>query len=138
MRPRNIQAILDWTREHRPDVFAKIKSAFDGDGPTGHPGVSDTFMALLGIGFEAGRTFQSQFSNWPLNQPHLYDPEVAPPEPAPTGYEDLVAALTNLPLTFIPAILATIVQEAERKPVFNPGQLIEFVKRVQAKARSGA
>jgi hypothetical protein len=60
--PKNIQAIIDWVTEHRPDLvnyFPLVQS-------------NDAMILLLSVGFEAGRQFQKNNPEFPLDQPTLY------------------------------------------------------------------
>ncbi len=54
-------AALEWCRICRPDILQQVKEMLGGrdDG-------SKAFALLLGIGFDAGRCFQSANSNCPL------------------------------------------------------------------------
>ncbi len=61
--PKNFQAVLDWCEKHRPDLKPKIECWKDADS-----GV----VLLLSVGFEAGRQFQHDNPDLPLDQPHLY------------------------------------------------------------------
>jgi len=60
--PKNLQAIIDWVNEHRPDLASYI------------PAIQNNNVALLLLttGFEAGRQFQKNNPEFPLNEPHLY------------------------------------------------------------------
>lgn len=62
--PKNYAAIIDWCREHRPDLVSVINSARN----------NDAFVLLLTIGFESGRTFQHKNPDFPLNDPSQYLP----------------------------------------------------------------
>jgi hypothetical protein len=127
-KPRNVKAILDWTLKYRPDCHREMLDIFGGD--TDH---HQAMQLVASIGFEAGRMFQD-LHRWPLENAALYDP--ANPEPdVPTQYEQLFASLNDLPTTWIPALLALMVQEAERKHVFTETGLVDFVTRARDKAR---
>lgn len=62
MTPKNLQAILDWCAEHRPDLRPVVEAEKNNDG----------FILLMTVGFEAGRVFQAKNPDFPLNQAHLY------------------------------------------------------------------
>lgn len=51
--PKNVQAILDWYKEVRPDCLPVIEELFADNDPT-----RQTAQTLLLQGFEAGRCFQ--------------------------------------------------------------------------------
>ncbi len=55
----NVQAILKWTHEHRPDIMPQIEKAIQ----------NETMMALLAIGFEAGRVFQNNNPKAEVDRP---------------------------------------------------------------------
>ena len=63
--PKNLQAILDWCRMHRPDLVSTIEASRN----------NDAFMLLLTIGFESGRKFQHDNPAMPLDNPNSYLPE---------------------------------------------------------------
>ena len=55
MQPKNVQAILDWYKEKRPDVFPYIERVFSSD-----DAASIGFQGLMLQSFEAGRVFQHE------------------------------------------------------------------------------
>ena len=60
--PKNLQAIGDWVRKHRPDLAGYLPMAE----------TNDAMLLLLTVGFEAGRQFQHDNPTMPLNEAHLY------------------------------------------------------------------
>lgn len=60
--PKNLQAIIEWCKAHRPDLVPTIESGINNNG----------VILLLTVGFESGRQFQHDNPAVPLNQPHLY------------------------------------------------------------------
>jgi len=48
-----------------------------------------------------------------------------------TTYHEMHQALLNLPLTWYPAIIETVIKEAYKKGVFLPGGAIVFVQGVE-------
>jgi hypothetical protein len=67
--PKNVQAVLDWYSEHRPDMLAQIEKIFqlppEGRAPTifelDTQRCMEPFQALLLQGFEAGREFERKY-----------------------------------------------------------------------------
>ncbi len=55
---KNIQAILDWVRENRPDVTTQVEAFVAAEARGAETG--RTALFLLTIGFEAGRKFQRE------------------------------------------------------------------------------
>ena len=53
MQPKNVQAILDWYKEVRPDMLPTIEKIFNSNEHC-------AMEALLLQGFEAGRAFQHE------------------------------------------------------------------------------
>jgi hypothetical protein len=60
--PKNAQAIKDWIVKNRPDLALNVDMYLQ----------QDAFILLLSIGFEAGRQFQVDNPNLPLNSPSAY------------------------------------------------------------------
>lgn len=60
--PRNFQAILDWCEAYRPDLRPVILAEKDNNG----------FILLMTVGFEAGRHFQKDNPDYPMDQAHVY------------------------------------------------------------------
>ncbi len=60
--PKNFQAIVDWVKEHRPDLLTFVPQIQN----------NNVAILMLTVGFEAGRQFQDENPGFPLNQPHLY------------------------------------------------------------------
>ena len=60
--PKNLQAIGDWVRKHRPDLAGYLPMAE----------TNDAMLLLLTVGFEAGRQFQHDHPQWPLDRADLY------------------------------------------------------------------
>lgn len=60
--PKNFEAIVEWVKTHRPDLVQFV------------PQIQNNNIAILMLttGFEAGRQFQHDNPEFPLNQPHLY------------------------------------------------------------------
>lgn len=67
-RPRNVQAMLDWCKEHRPDCLDQIEMISHGAG-------GDAAILLLSIGFESGREFQKDNPSIPLGGGAHYLPK---------------------------------------------------------------
>ena len=47
-------------------------------------------------------------------------------------YEELVKEIKTCPVTWVGALLRIIVERALEIPVFKPGMLVDYVKKVQA------
>ena len=62
MAPKNLQAVIDWCKEHRPDLVSVVEAERNNTG----------FILLMTVGFESGRHFQAKNPDFPLDQPHLY------------------------------------------------------------------
>jgi hypothetical protein len=45
----SVESVRNWTQKHRPDLISHIEQAID----------NQALWALMSIGFEAGRVFQS-------------------------------------------------------------------------------
>ena len=60
--PLNLKAILDWCDKFRPDLRPIVWAERGNDG----------FILLMTVGFEAGRHFQKDRPDYPLDQAHLY------------------------------------------------------------------
>lgn len=60
--PKNLQAILDWCAQHRPDLGAVVEAEKN----------NDAFIMLLTVGFEAGRQFQHDHPTEALYPQHSY------------------------------------------------------------------
>jgi len=60
--PKNLQAIGDWVRKNRPDLVGYLPMAE----------TNDAMLLLLTVGFEAGRQFQCEHPQWPLDRADLY------------------------------------------------------------------
>lgn len=67
MSNKRDQAILDWTQEHRPDLLPQVRKCL-----TPERELQETIYALMSIGFEAGREFQVNNPEVPLNSPSHY------------------------------------------------------------------
>lgn len=67
---KNMQAILDWVREHRPDCLGQLKDILAMERRGDHRGTAA--LLLLAIGFEAGREFQSKNQEMPLGTGNHY------------------------------------------------------------------
>jgi len=68
------EAILAWVREHRSDLVEHFNTIFTSTHPTkvANTKATEAFHAMVSIGFEAGRVFQSENPEIPLNSPHHY------------------------------------------------------------------
>jgi hypothetical protein len=56
--PKNVRAVIDWYKKHRPDMVQSVESMFDVRHAT-----NKTIETLVGISlqsFEAGREFQKE------------------------------------------------------------------------------
>jgi hypothetical protein len=62
MKPKNLQAVEDWVRKHRPDLIGHMPMLQENQG----------VWLLVSIGFEAGRQFQNDNPRLPLNDPSHY------------------------------------------------------------------
>lgn len=60
--PLNLKAILDWCEKFRPDLRPIIWAERKNDG----------FILLMTVGFEAGRRFQKERPDFPLEASNLY------------------------------------------------------------------
>jgi hypothetical protein len=63
---RNIQAVLDWCAQHRPDLGAVVEAEKS----------NTAFVLLLEIGFEAGRQFQHTNPTEALYPTHSYETSI--------------------------------------------------------------
>ena len=63
---RNMQAILDWCAQHRPELGAVVEAEKDKSG----------FVMILEIGFEAGRQFQHTYPTEALYPTHSYETSI--------------------------------------------------------------
>ena len=56
--PKNVQAILDWIKTHRPDLVAHYEALF---GPENRRNPhAEALIGMVLMGFEAGRVFQAE------------------------------------------------------------------------------
>lgn len=62
----NVQAILDWCAQHRPDLGAVVEAEK----------ANPAFVMLLEIGFEAGRQFQHAHPTEALYPTHSYETSI--------------------------------------------------------------
>lgn len=62
--PKNIEAILKYIREKRPDCLTQIERILELDKARERSGTAA--LLLLVLGFEAGRTFQNDNPTMPL------------------------------------------------------------------------
>ena len=58
---------MKWVREHRSDLLGSIEAVY---AQSEHG--QDSFLALMSIGFEAGRQFQHDNPELELNSPSVY------------------------------------------------------------------
>jgi hypothetical protein len=65
---QNFQAILDWVKEHRPDILDNVQTIIDKSSD-----VTAASCFLMTVGFEAGRQFQHENPDMEINNPGLYD-----------------------------------------------------------------
>lgn len=56
------EAIAKWLSENRPELMKFLPDVEK----------NDVALMLLTVGFEAGRQFQKENPEFPLNSPHLY------------------------------------------------------------------
>lgn len=56
-QPKNVQAIIDWVKQHRPDCLATVEQLFATNNPHSP---TEAIIALTLMGFEAGRVFQKK------------------------------------------------------------------------------
>lgn len=77
-RPRNVQAILDYCQEKRPDCLGQVQEVLATRG-----GLGDAFVLLLMLGFEAGREFQKDNPIIPLGGGAHYLPKDLRPKEFP-------------------------------------------------------
>jgi hypothetical protein len=54
-QPKNVQAVIDWTRENAPHQLTTVELSFSEDKRP-----YTVFQALLLLGFEAGRKFERE------------------------------------------------------------------------------
>ena len=86
-QPKNVQAVLDWYRKHRPDMLPKIEQIVSS---THTEGFMAAALALLLQGFEAGREFEQEHPEIESGAGYLPDfvpakvPKVSPREIAET------------------------------------------------------
>lgn len=75
--PHNLKAILDWCEVNRPDLRPVVWAERNNDG----------FILLMTVGFEAGRTFQKESPDYPLNVGYAPVDVNKPTEPPPISNE---------------------------------------------------
>ncbi len=63
---RNIQAVLDWCKQHREDLGAVVEAEKE----------NPAFVMLLELGFEAGRQFQNANPTEALYPTHSYETSI--------------------------------------------------------------
>lgn len=83
----NLQAILDWCRENKPDSVAYIEQAMELDRRTPGDGPGSAMLLLLALGFQAGRQYQIDHPEHGVHSYHT-DPELL--HRAPVRSEDIV------------------------------------------------
>lgn len=66
--PLNLKSILDWCDKYRPDLKPVIWSERNNNG----------FILLVTVGFEAGRRFQHERPDFPLEASNLYLNQAVP------------------------------------------------------------
>ena len=49
------------------------------------------------------------------------------------GYDDLVEQIKSAPMTWMPALVAEVIEAAIRKCAFKPGMITTFVEKVRVK-----
>lgn len=63
-QPKNVQAVLDWVKENRPDCLLTYEEIFKHIMPSDPPHPPrEGIVGFILMGFEAGRVFQKQNPN---------------------------------------------------------------------------